>query len=64
MADDLIEVLVDRAHQIFNETSIFEVMDLNQKAARAKLFELYDAANDRAVDKYLGIFDQLREISS
>jgi hypothetical protein len=60
MPEDLIDTLIDAAHQLFNEYSIYEVMDLDREAARLKMVELYGPGNDDAVEKYLNVVDALR----
>jgi hypothetical protein len=60
MPEDLIDTLIDTAHQLFNDYSIYEVMDLDREAARLKMVELYGPGNDEAVEKYLNVVDTLR----
>lgn len=61
MAADQIEILVEQAHRIFGETSIFEVYDLpNRLEVISTLVEFYGPVDVEKVDQYLAILDQLR----
>ncbi|TKB25989.1 hypothetical protein FCL47_12960 [Desulfopila sp. IMCC35006] len=57
---DDIEELVDKAHAIFNGTSIHEVIDLDQQAARAFLMKAYSNPDTTLIDKYLDVVAKLR----
>ena len=63
MPEDLIDILVGTAHQLFNEHSIYEVMDLDREAARVRMIDLYGPGNDEAVQRYLNVVDTLRVVS-
>lgn len=61
MAGDHIEHLIDLAHDLFDEISVFEVMDLPTKKEASKVFvEFYDPVDMGKVDRYLDILDRLR----
>ncbi|MGB3212460.1 MAG: hypothetical protein WBB19_17300 [Desulforhopalus sp.] len=55
-----IEKLVDEAHSIFNATSIYEVIDLDESAARAFLTTAYGNPETALIDQYLEVVDKLR----
>jgi hypothetical protein len=62
MGTDRIYNLIEEAHDIFNKTSIYEVIDLvNEQAAKDFLKENYNNPDENSIDQYLGI---VREISS
>ncbi len=61
---DNIEVLVDMAHQIFNQTSVHEVIDMDRPAATATLLEFYEDADGEEIEKYLNVVELLRIKSS
>lgn len=62
MAGDQIEMLVEQAHHLFGETSIFEVFDLSDRQEVIRtLVEFYGPVNVEKVDQYLFILDQLRD---
>jgi len=61
MAEEAIEALVEAAHSIFGETSIFEVIDLeDREAAVGTLVDHYGPIDMKKVDWYLGILDMLK----
>ncbi len=55
-----IETLVDQAHQIFNQTSIHEVIDMTRGAATATLLEFYEDAGEKDIKRYLDVVELLR----
>lgn len=58
---DKSEMLVEQAHSLFGETSIFEVFDLpNRQEVIQTLTEFYGLVDVGKVDRYLSILDQLR----
>ena len=58
---DQIEMLVEQAHCLFGETSIFEVFDLpSHQEVIQTLTEFYGPVDMGKVDQYLTILDQLR----
>lgn len=59
---DLIQTFVDRAHQVLNQTSTYEVIDLDKDAARARILEMYGLVNSSVMEEYLNVVDQLREV--
>ena len=62
MAGDHVEMLVEQAHRIFGETSIFEVYDMPSRLEVIRtLVEFYRPMDIEKVDQYLVILDQLRD---
>lgn len=61
---DQIEKLVDEAHKIFNQTSVFEVVDLDNNPARDFLNEAYDNPGPESIDRYLCVIEKLRWITT
>lgn len=60
---DQIEMLVEQAHCLFGESSIFEVFDLpSRREALRILVEFYGPVDVEKVDRYLFILDQLRDV--
>ena len=59
MRNSEIEKLVDEAHSIFNLTSIYEVIDLDEQAARSFLAKVYGKP-DTLIDQYLKVIEKLR----
>ncbi len=57
---DKIETLVVQAHQIFNKTSLHEVIDMDRPAATATLLEFYEDAGEKDITKYLDVVELLR----
>lgn len=58
---DQIESLVDRAHRLFGETSVFEVIDLpSRKEAIRTIVKFFGPVDVEKVDRYLDILDRLR----
>lgn len=58
--DSQIEFLVNEAHNIFNKTSIFEVVDLNKELAKEFLDEAYGNPNGELIDRYLDLVKKLK----
>ena len=63
MEEKQIEELVEKAHQIFSKTSIYEVMDLDRDVAIMTLLDYYGPTDKDTVEKYLSILDQIREFT-
>lgn len=61
MKEDPVKKLVEKAHKIFNKTSIYEVMDLERDDAIQALTEYYGPCDTEKLNKYFAILDQLRE---
>ena len=62
MAGDQIEMLVEQAHHLFGETSIFEVFDLSgRREVIRTLVEFYGPVDVGKVDRFLFILNQLRD---
>ena len=60
MDDD--EKLVNEAHDLFGDYSIFEVIDLDRPAAIEMMKELYGNGVDlEKVERYLDVLEQLRK---
>lgn len=60
--NDIIEILVNEAHDIFNKTSIFEVVDLDNGPARDFLNETYGNPEAGLVERYLGVIEKLEKL--
>ena len=60
MENDEVERLIEKAHEIFNKTSIYEVMDLEPVTAIMTLVDYYGPTHKDNLNKYLSILDQLR----
>ncbi|MBU1565092.1 MAG: hypothetical protein KJ630_05625 [Proteobacteria bacterium] len=60
MAEEKIEALVEAAHSIFGETSIYEVIDLEDREAIGVLVDHYGPIDMKKVDRYLGFLHLLR----
>ncbi len=60
MCEDGIEQLIDEAHAIFNATLVYEVIDLDDQAAREFLTKAYGNPEPELIDKYLKVVDILR----
>lgn len=63
MPKDLIDILIDTAYQLFNELSIYEVMDLDREAARVRMIDFYGPCDDEAVLKYQNVVGLLKVIA-
>lgn len=59
---DKIEILVDMAHQIFNQHSLHEIIDLDRPVAREVLYKLYGPNPSGDIEGYLDILGELRAI--
>lgn len=63
MGTDRIYDLIQEAHDIFNRTSIYEVIDLvNEQAAKEFLRENYNNPDENAINQYLGIVHEINSI--
>ena len=62
MSDDQLEGLINQAHDIFGESSIYEVFDLDRKEAIEVLYEFYGLLDMDKVEKYFSILDQIRAL--
>jgi hypothetical protein len=61
MDDD--EKLINEAHDLFGEYSIFEVFDLDRPDAFEMMKELYGNGVDlEKVDRYLDVLEELRAL--
>ena len=62
MTEKEVEVLIEEAHRIFGKTSIYEVIDIeDREAAIATLVEFYGPVDDYDVDRYFAILDLILE---
>jgi len=57
---DNIENLVEQAHQIFGNTSVLRVIDMDRGTAKAFLHEVHEPTDDKDIAKYLYILELLR----
>lgn len=63
METDRIHDLVNEAHDIFNKTSIFDVIDLvNEQAAKDFLRKEYDNPDENSIAQYLSIVNEINAI--
>jgi len=60
MSTDKIEKLVGEAHAIFDDTSILEVIDLDEGSARDVLNKFYGRPEGVLIDRYLDVLEKLR----
>jgi len=59
---DQLEELVDAAHDLYSENSIYEVMDLDRSAAIARVVEMYGGSVDLGrMEWYYAVLDQIRK---
>jgi hypothetical protein len=62
MADDQLEGLIEQAHKIFGETSIYEVIDLeDRESATLVIVDHYGSTRQDDMEKYFCILDQIRD---
>jgi len=60
---DKLEDLINQAHDIFGESSIYEVFDFdNREEAIEVLSEFYDPLDMEKVERYFAILDQIRSL--
>lgn len=57
--NDPIDYWVNKAHNIFNKTSIFEVADLDNELAKEFLNEVYGNPKTELIDQYLEIVNRI-----
>jgi len=61
MEDDILEKLIWQAHDIFGETSIYEVMDIEDRnEAIMILVDFYGPVRMDDIEKYFNILNQIR----
>ena len=60
MTNDQIELLVGIAHQLFNQHSVHEIMELDRNSARNMLYKMYSHVDKADVEGYLDIISELR----
>ena len=56
MKDEL-EDLVNAAHDLYGDYSIYEVMDLDRPAAIERMVEMYGQVDLEKVERYLAVLD-------
>ncbi len=52
--------LVEAAHAIFPENSVFEVIDLDKPAATAVLNKAHNYPGADSIDRYLSVIERLK----
>ena len=58
---DQLEELIDAAYDLFNDFSIFQVIDLDRPAAVERMKKMYGSRVDLGkVDRYLDLLDQVK----
>ena len=63
MGTDKIYDLIEEAHDIFNRTSVYEVIDLvNEQAAKDFLRDNYNNPDENSIDQYLDIVHEINSI--
>jgi hypothetical protein len=63
MDDDKLEDLINQAHDIFGESSIYEVLDLDDREEAIEVLSEYYAPLDMdKVERYFTILDQIRSL--
>ena len=60
MKDEL-EELIDAAHDLYGDSSIYEVMDFDRPAAIERMVEMYGPVDRGKVERYFAILDPIRE---
>ncbi len=55
-----IKKLVSEAHQIFDQTSVFEVIDRDRSSAVAFLNEAYKFPHPESINRYLEVLSRLK----
>ena len=59
---DQLEELIDAAHDLYGEYSIYEVMDLEDRAAAiTRMVEMYGPVDLGKMEMYFDILDRIRE---
>lgn len=62
MTEDQVEMLVLEAHRIFWKTSIFDVLDVEDRlSAMMTLVDLYGPTRKDDLERYLAILDRIRK---
>ncbi|MGW8158705.1 MAG: hypothetical protein ACWGKN_09360 [Desulfoprunum sp.] len=59
MKDEL-EELIDAAHDLYGDYSIYEVMDLDRLTAIDRMVEMYGPVDIGKVERYLAVLDRIR----
>lgn len=54
--------LIEEAHSIFDELSIYEVIDLDRDTAITRVSQLYKTDNIEMIQRYLDIVDDIRTL--
>ncbi|SHH97339.1 hypothetical protein [Desulfofustis glycolicus] len=63
MQADFIEILIERAHQILGDSSVYEVIDLDNAAARDRIREIYGNVEAATINAYLKVVDEIRVVT-
>ena len=56
-----LEELINAAHDLYGDYSIYEVMDLDRPAAIERMVEMYGPVDLEKVERYLAVLDRIRE---
>lgn len=62
MKDETLDQLIDEAHQYFDQSSIFEVIDINECSAREFLTQKYRNPDAQRVNNYLKVINKLKRM--
>ena len=57
---DQLEELIDAAHDLYGDYSIYEVMDLDRSAAIERMVEMYGPADLERIERYFAVLDRIR----
>jgi len=57
---DQLEELIDAAHDLYGDYSIYEVMDLDRPAAIERMVEMYGPPDWEKIQRYFSILDRIR----
>lgn len=61
MKEQKVDLLIDNAHNIFNATSIYDVIDLdNRQEAETFLIKRYNNPDKISINRYLDIVEKIR----
>ncbi len=55
--------LVEEAHELFNTTSIFDVIDLDKSSAKEVLNETYRNPRVKKIERYLDVIERLKQVT-
>jgi hypothetical protein len=60
---DIICDIVEEAHDIFNTTSIMDVIGLDKITAQDKLFKMHGHSGKENIDRFLELIDRLKSVT-